>query len=800
MPHYLMNILVIAILFVAILVYFLQQESPCILRTDLSLYGREREQRELLNAIFDEHKAIDVVGIVGVGKTTLVQNTTNILVEKCGYCAICIDISEHADILAVTTDLVHNHQCMTSYQSLMLTFDEWYYGSDKSLHSWLKYLLPHTILILDNIEAMINKIDQNIIVPFINSVAQSITVIQVSRYSNKNYLMRPVIQLKGMNPEMCAHWISSAYKLITFEAGMTLCNELGGVPHDVKSIAVYATHPLTAGSIHDVVAELKSNEYGHPFMYLESILGANYKDTEQRNKAMYFLYDHLNDDHRICIWLLVEVIGSQKFTRDLAREHLITANISVDDCLDALLLHSFLETTLGTQKTFKFRSYVIKFIEYLGKPLKDPKNSDIRRKHVLRNYMHNHTKAKFLELERTQNLSLAVDIGSNQELVNSFLPIIGNEYELKPLFKMAYKVIQEHYCLPSSVFNNSNAKALLAFSYLTKALHCPLFHAPAFLMPARPKFVQSNSCLQELIGCSMIVSVKDMQYETAEALGYYNSLLIYAYDSRSVPWQLYLTDLSYIVVVADHECVHYCKNIDFCLCGKNSSIENGLRQFLLKNSVRSVQLFEATLNELSNNHHQCQAVLKLIAIAGIYASESNDSMEFTGYHHYLNDLHNVNMTCYLGVFNDLILPFLLEIKHEMVNDLMEQLSKLEQQEESICNKESTRKEKIDCLPRTRYTAAKGVTALKMIELQKRLKWPKEVTEYDSREEWVCAIMRDKITKCKEDLPLFSLVSSLEAEINKRKLHIMKEFMEIEEFEKLEEDVKSIPHFLELMSR
>ena len=772
----------------------IQQQSQCKSKLDLliSLYGREKEQMELLTAIkFHENKVIDVVGIVGIGKTTLVQNTTDILVEKCGYCAIYIDILEHTHISAVKTRLVSDHRCISNYYSLMLTFNEWYYGLDNPLQSWLRYLQPHTILILDNAQAMTDAIDQNI--TSLLPMSQSITVIQISPYCDKKYLMQPVIQLKGMNPEVCAHWIDSEHKLISYQAGLELCSELGGVPHDIKSIAVYASHPLTAGSIQDVIAELKSHEYGRSFMYVESILGSNYKETEQRNKAMYFLYDQLGVEHRECIWLLVEMIGNHFFTRDLAREHLAIANISVDDCLDALLLHSFLESTVGAQKTFKFRSHVIKFIEYLEKPLGDPKCT-IKRMHVLRNYVYNHTKARFFELEKTQNLSLAIDIGSNRELVNSFLQILGDKYELKSLFKLAYRIIQEHFCMPNSLFNKSNAKALLAFSYLTKALHCASFHAPAFLLPSKPKLLQSCSCLQKLVSCNTIVSIEDAQYETADALGYYNSLLIYAYDS--VPWRLNLTDLSYMVIAADHECAYYCKHISFCECGTNSTIENGLRQFVLKNFVRSVQFFEATLKELSRNNQQCQTVLKLIAIAGVYASRSNNSVEFA---HYLNDInfHNINMTCYLGVFSDLILPFLVEIEHEMTNHLKKQLNKFEQEEETICSKRQ--RLEVDCSPKTRYTAAKGITALKMTKLQKLLNWPKEVTEYISREEWVCAIIRDKITKCKEDLPLYSLVMPLEAEKNKEKLQILKDFMKREEYEKLEEILQNIPHIFELMS-
>ena len=763
-----------------------------------TLYGQVTEQNKLLDKIFGKDGVIEVVGLAGAGKTMFIRNTTQKLVKEHGYCVVYVEVFKHIDISSVINHLVSDRHCMSTFRSVFLSLNGKYYKEDNTLQLWHGSLQPNTVLILDDEDALMGEIDQKIIEP-LSTMLLKTTIIRVSHSKKIEYLRRPVIQFKGMNPVSCGKWISSRYEQISFQKGIQLCHELDGVPLEVEALSVYATHPLTSGSIDDIINEIKSSEYGKAYEYLESILGIKYKDTVPHNKRMYLLYDRLSPEHRICIWLLIEMKESDAFSKDTAKQHLQNINIDIDDCLDSLLAHSFLETDLTTpQKLFRFRPYVRKFIQSIGEP--SYHDTSTKARSFYGNYVYNNAKHLHFQLERTHDLQVAIDIGFNRRLVNTFLQILGGRYELKPLFKIALKVIEEHYCTINNVGSVSNAKTLLAFTYLTKALHCPWFHAPAILLPSRPKLVpKENLCFSRLYNCPAVLSIDKKDYESIEALGYHNSLLVYSLDSA--PWQFNFTDVALMVTLADNECIQYCKRTSYCQCGKKMSIEYGLKQFLVGNYVLSIKYFQTTLYQFSTNTQPCQSILKAIAIVGIYASKPDHTTRIA-MHHHLNGINfdDLDLSCFLGVLHDLIVPFLLKVNSYRSQNLWTKLNKTLEEEEKRCNMEAkTDEQRLDCGPNIRYAFTYGMTALKMRELQDELKWPQEVTEYSSREEWVCSVIRDKTTKCKEALPLFSQVRSIETEKNYEYLWVMKYFMDEAEFEQLDKNARSIPRFFQLMS-
>ena len=768
---------------------------------NVELCGREKEQSGLLNEILHgKHMIIEVIGIAGVGKTVLALNTTAKLVEEHNFCPLYADLSEFETISLLVDYLINKHDCIRNYNSVYLTLTAWlpfYSYPSNLLQSWYSSLKSRTVLVLDSADMLMEELEQGIIEP-LSVTGMKTKIILIARYSKKLYLQRPVIPIIGMSRQTCANWISNKHTSIPYDKSDLLCHELGGVPREVELIAIYVMHPLTAESIGDVVAELKSVEYGKAFAYLESILGRHYKDTKPQNLAMYFLYNRLRFEDRECIWLLVEMRINGEFTKEMVKQHL-PPKIDVGACLDSLLKHSFLEIIHGTvpNKIFRIRPYIKKFIQSIGEPSSNLTDVVSMAKFFYGNYVFNNARKHHSVLQKMHDLQLAIYIGSKKHLINSFLPLLGGKYELRPLFKAALEVIESSYCMPKSVWSNSNAQALLAFSYLTKAVHCPAFHPPALLSDSDSHKIVSkrDQCLHKLQSCPAILHTSASNYETAEALGYHNSLLIYAHNST--PWLLSLTDVSLIVTVANHECANYCNNIHYCSCGKQSSLEHGLRQFLLRNYSLSAKYFQYTLHQLSNSDYSCQTILKVIAIIGIYASKADTSVIS---HLARINFDTLNISCFLGLINDLVAPFLLKIGHESSLRFCKRVNETIREEEKHCNKKNTTDvEILDCSPTVRYTIGHGIAALKMTELQISSQWPLEVTEYDSREEWVCSIIRDKTTKCKEALPLFSEVRLIETNKNYEPLRAMKYFMDEEEYMKLRDRAYSVPQFFQLMS-
>ena len=802
-------------------------------KVDIEIYGRKKKQQELLDKILSKkHDVIEIVGYVGVGKTVFVLNTTDKLIRNYNYCSIYIvvpvDVSN--DISTMIINKIMQEECiniqsglMTAFNLIFLTFQQLIQNSDKLLQRWYDKLQPNTILIFDHADKMLNELEKGIIEPLSTLNSKSVIVLLVSGISNREYLNRPIISLSGLDTSECADWITSKYKHISFdEFHRRICHELGGVPSDVIDAVELVMHPLSSQGLVDFVNGVSSPEYGKAFRYLESVLGRHYKDTREHNIAMYVHYNRLDFEHRKCIWLLVEITVNGEFTKEMAEKHL---EENVDSCLDTLLMNSLLQTIQTPFKRFQFCLNVIKFIQSIGPPT--PYIDDVRCKvwTFYGNYVKYNARSLYHKLEMTRDLQLAIDIGSDKELVNSLVPLlgekhsnlqltnvsmpcqnVGEKYNLQPLFKIALDVIEENYCSSKSMFSSSNVKALLAFSYLTKAVHCPLIHPPAMLMlSSKQKLVpKPNICLKKLKNCPAVLSIGNNTYEAAEALGYYNSLLIYAYNDSlfTAPWSLSFIDVAMIVTVANRECAKFSKRDGYCLCGKMSSIEHGLRQFLLRNYAASTKYFRSTMYQLSDDSQPCQAILKIIAIIGI-DNGKQDAKDVTDIHshHLMNiDFKKLNFSCFLGVLNDLIIPYLVDIKHNESQNLIRKLNKLVSEEDEHCDKESTtNEERLDCMPKIRYTLAYGLTALKMTKLQETLRWPQEVTEYSSREEWVCSVIRDKTTKCKEALPLFSTVRTLETAENYTPLWAMQYFLEQEEYELLDKQARAIPRLFQLMS-
>ena len=793
--------------------HFIYQQN----KIDIDIYGQEREQMCLMDKIMSKrHIVIEIVGAVGVGKTAFVLNTTDKLVRNYNYCSVYIDVPVDisSDVSSMIVRKIQQEECMDTQQGWRNTFISasskvWYLlqSSYQLFRCWYNKLQSNTILIFDHADKKLNEIEKEVIEPLSTLNLKSVTVLLVSRVTNRHHLKRPIIPLVGLEPSQCIHWITSKYKQVTFDkSAEELCNQFGGVPSDVIDAVELVKSPYSSQSLHDFLKGVSNPEYGMGFKYLESILGRHYKDTKERNIAMYVQYNRLDYEQRECIWLLVEITESGEFTKEMAEKHL---EVNVDSCIDSLLMNSLLQTEQIPNKKFRFRPNIRRFIQSIGQPT--PYVDDVRTKVWMfyGNYVKYNVRNLYEKLKTTHDLQLAIDIGSDRELVNSFVPLLGEKdnrsreekFDLRPLFKIALDVIEEYYCSSVSLYKSSNAKALLAFSYLTKAVHCPLIHPPAMLSSQWKLISKPDMCLKKLKHCPAVLSMRNNTYEAAEALGYYNSLLIYAYNG-SVSWSLSFIDVSMIVTVANRECGKFCKWDGFCQCPKASSIQHGLRQFLLRNYNVSEKYFHSTLYQLSGDNQPCQTILKVIAIIGIYSGKQDAQYDSNIHLHQLMniDFNNLNISCFLGVLNDLIIPYLIDVEHKDSQNLIRKMNKLVSEDEEQCDNESTTdEERLDCMPKIRYTIAHGLTALKMIKLQETLRWPQEATEYASTEEWVCSIIRDKTTKCKEALPLFSTVRAIETNDNYKSLWAMQYFLEAVEYELLEKKARAIPRLFQLMS-
>ena len=785
-----------------------------------TLFGRESDQYNLINTILQgQHSVINLVGPPGIGKTTLAINTAEQL-EKLNHCYIYIDVSKHEKVSSLVEQLASNTTCSFTvcgslFRLLVSIVD---LVPEKLLIAWGKTLTANTLLILDNIDGIwykqLNLLYEDVIKRLIHLETDLKLITVSSYYEFLFHNTDAVISLSGIKKDSCIMWIvsdTSYNKSVNVTEAQRLCQLVGGIPKAVKLLLSYALHPMTSESVSDIINGINTSEYGEPFRKYDELLISS-DGSYYFIKALYILYDLLLPEDRRCIWLLVHINKNGEFPRSVAVQHLYNTTIDPSNCLRALLSHSLLDTVSSelSDHVFKFHPFIKEFIIWIGDPEQEKALVKRSARSFYGNYVFYHTTNLYNILKNTSNVQLAVRIGSNRKLVNNMLPLLkGNYTKLYQLFKLALKVIEKQCCSATSqCFTiESFANIIFAFSYLTKAVHCPTIHPVSLLLISKKtKAIQSpDKCLQKLQKCKVLVNemlqVKDStDYETAEAVGYYNTLMILAHPSP--PWHLSLLDLSMIITTANHQCHLHCKT-GTCSCGKKSSTELGLNFFLLKNYGKSKKHLFHAFHAFKDDHH-CQSILKSITVIALYTANYRPSKDHSYTIQRLLETVNyetLDSTCFLGVMNDLILPFLLEVHQDkdMVNSLINKHTQTVHVMNNTCQQEASNDEqRLDCNPLNWYTISYGVTALKLLIT----KWAEDIdlSDIDDREDWICSIIRDKTASCEEVFPLFSEVRKVETKENWNVMQSLKFFMNEDEFSELVERAKNITTtFYQLMS-
>ena len=263
-------------------------------------------------------------------------------------------------------------------------------------------------------------------------------------------------------------------------------------------------------------------------------------------------------------------------------------------------------------------------------------------------------------------MDIAIKIGSDELVINSLLPLVV-DFSFKKLYESALNVIKENCCNPKfSLFcvggkSQVSAEWIFAYSRLTKAVHCPMMQASSVLLGNEHQGAQNGKhalkhCQEELQICNQGF-IKHAWYArnvtmdddpVVKALGYFN-ILMSSTMKDSIPWELSLTDLSYFIASLQTDSDTNPSNIVY-----------GLKYFVLMDFDDSEYYLLSAINDLHEDH-DCQTILKLIVAAALYAGSTTQQMFDTVKQHlHQSQVDNLNLDCYLGVMNDIIIPFLNE--------------------------------------------------------------------------------------------------------------------------------------------
>ena len=795
--------------------YMLGPFSPAQIKTN-TLFGREDDQKKLFHTIFQgQHSIVNLVGAPGVGKTALTISTAYQL-QKMDVCNIYIDVSRHNTTSSLINALVSNTTCTSTVAQLSyLCLSAVDLAPQKLLINWTKLLSSNTLLIFDNIEGIwykqLNLLYEHIIQPLI-SVRTDLKLLLVSRYYEFMFHDKDaIISLSAINKNDCIAWILHTEEHVNVTEAQKLCQLVGGVPKAVELLLSYALNPMTAESVSDIINALNVSEYGEPFRQYKQLLNIS-DGSHHFIKALNLLYDLLSSEDRICIWLLVGT-ESNVFNRSMAMTLLHNTSIDPSKCLRGLLSHSLLEMENfeSSDHNFRFHPFIKEFIRWKGNPVHNEESVRIAVRNFYANYVLYHTTNLCDILHSTNSVQLAVRIGSNRQLINNMLPLLRGKYtNLYRLFKIALKVIEKQCCSVAGycITTESFANVILSFSYLTKAVHCPDFHAVSLLLNEDERKSQSpNKCLQKLQACDAVINgmlqaKNRTDYKTAEAMGYYNTLKFLAHPSP--PLRLSLLDVAMIITTANHEC-HLHHQTRTYLCGEESSIELGLKLLLLQNYARSERHLIRAFDTLEDDH-RCKTILKVITMMALYFTNYCPTKECSSrvtVKKYLETINYeaLNSTCFIGIMNDVILPFLIEsdvqLDSHLIKGLVNKHFHTVDTLNNTCQQEADlEEERLDCNPFNRYAISYGVTALKLFVAE----WAEDIDDEDQREDWICSIIMDKTERCKNVFPLFSKVRKIETNENSKIIRGLKFFMTDKEFSELEKRISDVSTtFYQLMS-
>ena len=783
------------------------------------LYGREKTLDDLQNAV-QKFLFVSVCGAPGVGKSALVQNGAKIF-QNHNYTVL------HIDMLDSSTNMSNLIRFLyTSFDQVESAANE-RKSNDQRIEQWLKIVASFepAILILDNLDCewtVHDTLHDLLIQPLLKlNIASKLKVVATSLccFEQKD-LHHKKIPLWGIDDGSCADWISTNYINISYSNSKQLCYILDGIPLAVKIVAAFITDPSRsyAYTAENVIQKLNSSEFGNFFKYL--VESKIISEGTSLFNSLFLVYNNtLEIKHRHCIFQL-SIIASMSHYR-LSHEDIMSYFQSEDEdftneCIEKLLMLSLMEKVPHSgQHLYQFNKSVMKFIQWLEEPKVNDTFKQMARR-VWGNVIQQFINERRIILNEKRSIQLATEIGSNKRLVNSLLPLFGKNYVLMPLFEHALNIIKEQFCQKGIWYTASDL--IFAYSYLTRVVYCPEYHPTALLMnvsddqaTVASSNLCSDTCFRKLMYCSekleLLYKSVPNDIKVAEAFAHYSAFLMLArcnHSDMETKWKPFLFDLAMIITTANSECERYCNRIRTCSCGSQSHIELGLSKFLTnERNLSKHHLQEAlvpqTTHESAHEYQHCRTILKTLAIMTIHIQSGSGGHVDSGKYFQRIDINysQVDPTCFLGVLEDIILPFLRK-----VHPKQDSIKTLEEKHGELMDKKSSQNGNCDAYSSIRYARYSGLTALKLPQLQEELGWPNKI-EWRPREGWVCSIIKDKTRKCQlQDsirLPLFDQVKSKETELNDKIFFSLKYLMDEEEFAKWDEKVQKIPWFYQLMS-
>lgn len=691
------------------------------------LYGREKDINKIINYIKNSTSSvvINIFGAPGIGKSEIAKYIGNVLQN------------EEMNIFYV--DL---NQAGLSLHSLNAKLSK---ESSKCLRGTEKIQL----LIFDNCGYCWH--DNHLITVLSNYVYNNSKLVVLITTRNKltlpkwiNFIPYPLREI----PEDSCISLVVHFSGLHAEYARQICSRLNNIPLAVQLAISAIKHDYNPSKVNYFLSEAL-NDRNRKFNIFTSLDGSMNQSASFIASAFWWNFKQLATEcHEVLNSILQNGFHDIRYS---------------SECVNDLVELALIEKSSHPHR-FQIRSYVKELLLIMKSGSHFLINHSVSDTLEFWTSFSSHYQDTLLQkLKHTEDIELAVKIGSNPEITNSLLPLIYPSLNVTPLLQCASRII-ENYCSKHDqedsyrqLSHDFARDVIYAIGYLTKRLFCPMVDTVSLLKTAEKEADSEASCMQcviKLEQCLPLVKKLHQQvagnFQVMEAHSFFHRIYGTSIALCDYHWNYddCLIDLANLVSFARRRYQEFYNQSTFDVF---THIEVGLEMYSHLKINETRQLMWSGLQQHFADD-QCNFIMKVIAILVLHILDK-DEYQHTNLSSslqeqvdsLLNSYPNPNMTCFLVAYKDFIIPFFYSIGHPAACMFQQHVRGWDTVFDLTCKYQNLPEK--HCV-RKRYELSHGSFLFNADELKNDL-----FEIYRTlREPLVCSMLRDIAVDCSSPFP------------------------------------------------
>ena len=701
------------------------------------LFGRERYLSSTTAYIKNSvaSTVVNIYGPPGIGKSELAIHIGRHMLQE-GSCVYYIDLNKTDSIFSLNDKVERSSYLCEPEQIQLLILDnaDHYWSNEKLMSVLSKYVNKLNILITSRKQVTLTH--------------------EVNNYS---------IPLNKLTVNDCTSLVVSELASLHKHANQ-ICLQFNNIPQAV----LLAIGPIkhTGNQIQAISQKLLSdyqNQRLNLFMPLDQSINGSASFI-----AAAFLWNvkNLVSD---CHWYLVQFVDGSSLDK-------LVQGKKWEYCIKEFIGQSLL--LIDEAKKYHFKPYTKELVSLLS----------LNESQIIQVKTHPGT-VEFWErfsahymytlvhlLEDTDDLELAIKIGSNQNITNSLLPLLSQSFDVTPLLYSASRIIEIQCSNPFFHTMLDASDMIYAIGHLHRALYCPAVNTIRLLRD--PNYKNGSACAQCLEKINLCLRLVNTLYEEAagntaamEARAFYYRLFgTNAKICKHQSWDYseHLIDLANIVSFAKRKYESEPRS-QFQNSKVITDIEVGLETYSLMRIAETKRLMQSVLKQTFEND-QCNFAIKVIAIMVLHtlhlSEQSEEDFNDVSLHkQFVLTIDTANATCFASAYRELFIPFLKSVGQNTTK-FEQSLEELEHFFDKTCHAQNLW---VGHCYRRRYELSHGTFLFTADELTA------EVSGVFShlQEPLLCSLLRDIALDCPSPFPSTESVTSARETRTKRLIEDLK---------------------------